>query len=88
MRRVAVPSGTFTVTEDISRYTKAAVFVPGIETEVVLRFSTVAGERAAFRVSWRDMNGYSSHNPMWITAEGARFCVKYHFKCDQGIECS
>ena len=33
------------------------------------------------------MNGYSSHNPMWITAEGARFCVKYHFKCDQGIEC-
>ena len=49
MRRVAVPSGTFTVTEDISRYTKAAVFAPGIETEVVLRFSTVAGERAAFR---------------------------------------
>jgi hypothetical protein len=30
------------VTGDISRYTKAAVFQPGAQTEVVLRFSTVA----------------------------------------------
>src|SRR6476660_10014162 len=37
--------GRFRVTEDVSRYTRAAVFQPGAETEVVIRFSTVAGER-------------------------------------------
>src|ERR1700722_14196326 len=161
--------GTFTVTQDISRYTKAAVFAAGIETEVVVRFSTVAGERGSpdtwrdprgFAVrfytsegnldlvgnntpvffmrdpikfqnfirsqkrlaasnlrdadmqwdfwtlspesahqvtwlmgdrgiprSWRHMHGYSSHTYMWINAGGDRFWVKYHFQCDQGIEC-
>ena len=161
--------GTFTVTQDVSRYTKAAVFAPGVETEVVVRFSTVAGERGSpdtwrdprgFAVrfytsegnldivgnntpvffmrdpikfqnfirsqkrlaasnlrdadmqwdfwtlspesahqvtwlmgdrgiprSWRHMNGYSSHTYMWVNAEGDRFWVKYHFKCDQGVEC-
>jgi catalase len=33
--------GTFTVTQDISRYTKVAVFATGIETEMVVRFSVV-----------------------------------------------
>ena len=161
--------GTFTVTQNVSWYTKAAVFAPGSETEVVVRFSTVAGERGSpdtwrdprgFAVrfytsegnldivgnntpvffirdpikfqnfirsqkrlaasnlrdadmqwdfwtlspesahqvtwlmgdrgiprSWRHMNGYSSHTYMWVNAEGERFWVKYHFKCDQGIEC-
>ena len=161
--------GSFTVTRDISRYTKAAVFAPGVETEVVVRFSTVAGERGSpdtwrdprgFAVrfytsegnldlvgnntpvffmrdpikfqnfirsqkrlvasnlrdadmqwdfwslspesahqvtwlmgdrgiprSWRHMNGYSSHTYMWVSGEGSRFWVKYHFKSDQGIEC-
>src|SRR6478609_11542751 len=37
--------GHFEVTEDVSRYTKAAVFQPGTRTDVVMRFSTVAGER-------------------------------------------
>jgi catalase len=161
--------GVFTVRQDVSRYTKAAVFAPGTETEVVVRFSTVAGERGSpdtwrdprgFAVrfytsegnldivgnntpvffirdpikfqnfirsqkrlvasnlrdadmqwdfwtlspesahqvtwlmgdrgiprSWRHMNGYSSHTYMWVNAHGGRFWVKYHFKCDQGIEC-
>jgi catalase len=161
--------GTFVVTDDVSRFTKAGVFQPGTETEVVLRFSTVAGERGSpdtwrdprgFAVrfytsegnldivgnntpvffmrdpikfqnfirsqkrlaannlrdpdmqwdfwtlspesahqvtwlmgdrgiprSWRHMNGYSSHTYMWVNAEGERFWVKYHFKCDQGVEC-
>ena len=35
--------GKFTVTKDVSRYTNAAVFQPGTETDVVVRFSTVAG---------------------------------------------
>jgi catalase len=39
--------GTFAVTHDVSSYTKAAVFAPGKETTVVLRFSTVAGERGS-----------------------------------------
>jgi catalase len=160
--------GSFVVSDDVSRFTRAAVFQPGAETEVVLRFSTVAGERGSpdtwrdprgFAVrfytsdgnldivgnntpvffirdpikfqnfirsqkrlassnlrdpdmqwdfwtlspesshqvtwlmgdrgiprSWRHMNGYSSHTYMWVNAEGERFWVKYHFKCDQGVE--
>jgi catalase len=39
--------GTFTVTKDITRYTKAAIFSKvGKQTGSVVRFSTVAGERA------------------------------------------
>ena len=160
--------GSFVVTDDVSRFTRAAVFQPGAEAEVVLRFSTVAGERGSpdtwrdprgFAVrfytsdgnldivgnntpvffirdpikfqnfirsqkrlassnlrdpdmqwdfwtlspesshqvtllmgdrgiprSWRHMNGYSSHTYMWVNAGGERFWVKYHFKCDQGVE--
>lgn len=38
--------GKFTVTHDITPYTKAAIFSEiGKETEVFVRFSTVAGER-------------------------------------------
>jgi catalase len=161
--------GTFVVTEDVSGYTKAAVFQPGAETDVLVRFSSVAGERGSpdtwrdprgFAVrfyttegnldmvgnntpvffmrdpikfqnfirsqkrlaannlrdadmqwdfwtlspesahqvtwlmgdrgiarTWRNMNGYSSHTYMWVNKDNERFWVKYHFKCDQGIEC-
>src|SRR5271154_1775932 len=160
--------GTFAVHDDVSRFTRAAVFQPGTETSVVVGFSPVAGERGSpdtwrdprgFAVrfyttegnldivgndtpvffirdpikfqnfirsqkrlagnnlrdadmqwdfwtlspetahqvtylmgdrgiprSWRHMNGYSSHTYMWVNAEGERFWVKYHFKCDQGVE--
>lgn len=38
--------GTFTVTHDVTRYTKASLFAEvGKQTEVFVRFSTVAGER-------------------------------------------
>jgi len=47
--------GTFVVTHDVSTYTKAAAFQPAAETELVLRFSTVAGERGS-PVTWRDPN--------------------------------
>src|ERR1700753_1330692 len=33
--------GTFSVTADLSKYTKAKVFQPGAKTECLLRFSTV-----------------------------------------------
>src|SRR5512147_1190800 len=40
--------GTFTVTADISKYTKAKIFsAVGNKTECFVRFSTVAGERGA-----------------------------------------
>jgi catalase len=39
--------GVLTITGDITKYTKAAVFKPGSKTECFLRFSTVAGERGA-----------------------------------------
>ena len=39
--------GTFEVTEDVTAFTRAAVFAPGTTTEVLSRFSTVAGERGS-----------------------------------------
>ena len=39
--------GHFEVTNDVSAYTKATVFQPGTRTDTLIRFSTVAGERAA-----------------------------------------
>jgi catalase len=50
--------GVFEVTGDVSAYTKAAVFAPGAETEVVIRFSTVAGERGS-PDTWRDPRGFA-----------------------------
>jgi Catalase len=48
--------GKFTVTHDISRYTKANVLQPGKVTDVFIRFSTVAGERGAADCE-RDIRG-------------------------------
>ncbi len=49
--------GTFTVTHDISKYTKAKIFSEiGKKTELFVRFSTVAGERGAADAE-RDIRG-------------------------------
>src|SRR5476651_1634076 len=37
--------GHFQVTNDVSGYTRAAVFQRGTKTDTLIRFSTVAGER-------------------------------------------
>ncbi len=51
--------GKLTITRDISRYSKAALFARvGAETEAFLRFSTVAGERGAADAE-RDVRGFS-----------------------------
>lgn len=51
--------GTFTVTEDISKYTRAKVFSEiGKQTEMFARFSTVAGERGAADAE-RDIRGFA-----------------------------
>lgn len=161
--------GTFTVTNDITQYTKAKLFSEvGKKTELFTRFSTVAGERGAadaerdirgFAVklyteegnwdlvgnntpvfffkdpykfpdlnkavkrdpktnlrsanhnwdfwtllpeslhqvtivmsdrgipkSYRHMHGFGSHTYSLINANNERFWVKYHWRCQQGIE--
>ncbi len=51
--------GTFTVTHDITKYTKAKIFSGvGKKTEMFSRFSTVAGERGAADAE-RDIRGFA-----------------------------
>lgn len=51
--------GTFTVTHDITRYTKASIFSAiGKKTDLFVRFSTVAGERGAADAE-RDIRGFA-----------------------------
>ncbi len=51
--------GSFTVTNDVTRYTKARIFSEiGKKTEVAVRFSTVAGERGAADAE-RDIRGFA-----------------------------
>ncbi len=51
--------GTLTITHDLTRYTKAKIFsAVGKQTECLLRFSTVAGERGAADAE-RDVRGFA-----------------------------
>lgn len=51
--------GTFTVTHDITKWTKAAIFSEiGKKTDMFVRFSTVAGERGAADAE-RDIRGFA-----------------------------
>ena len=56
--RAAAPSARFKTTEDVSKYTKAALFQPGAETEMLIRFSSVAGEQGS-PDTWRDPRGFA-----------------------------
>ncbi len=59
--------GDFTVTHDISKYTKAKIFSEiGKKTELFMRFSTVAGERGAADAE-RDIRGFATK---FYTEEG------------------
>ena len=59
--------GDFTVTHDISKYTKAKIFSKiGKKTELFMRFSTVAGERGAADAE-RDIRGFATK---FYTEEG------------------
>jgi catalase len=58
--------GHFEVTGDVSRYTRAAVFRPGTNTDTLIRFSTVAGERGS-PDTWRDPRGFALK---FYTSEG------------------
>ena len=58
--------GRFEVTQDVSKYTRAALFQPGVRTETLIRFSTVAGESGS-PDTWRDPRGFSLK---FYTSEG------------------
>lgn len=58
--------GTFKATSDISKYTKAAFLQPGVETEMLIRFSSVAGENGS-PDTWRDPRGFAVK---FYTSEG------------------
>ncbi|MFI6082729.1 catalase [Streptomyces sp. NPDC051217] len=50
--------GVFEVTNDVSQFTKADLFQPGKRTEMLARFSTVAGEFGS-PDTWRDPRGFA-----------------------------
>ena len=58
--------GHFRVTGDVSRFTKAALFQPGVDTNLVVRFSSVAGEQGS-PDTWRDPRGFAIK---FYTSEG------------------
>ncbi|GIG23124.1 catalase [Cellulomonas chitinilytica] len=58
--------GTFRVTGDVTAYTRAALFQPAVETELLARFSSVAGE-AGSPDTWRDPRGFAVK---FYTSEG------------------
>ena len=58
--------GEFEVTEDVSKYTRAAFLQPGAKSEMLARFSTVAGEQGS-PDTWRDVRGFSLR---FYTTEG------------------
>ncbi|GHV04827.1 catalase [Clostridia bacterium] len=79
--------GTFTVTGDITAYTKAKIFSQiGKKTETFTRFSTVAGERGAADAE-RDIRGFATkfyteqgnwdlvgnNTPVFFLRDGLRF---------------
>jgi len=79
--------GTFTVTHDISKYTKAKLFAAvGKQTETFVRFSTVGGERGSADTE-RDPRGFAvrfytdegnwdlvgNNTPMFFIKDGIKF---------------
>ena len=64
--RARARSASSRSTEDVSQYTKAAVFQPGATSRTLPRFSTVAGEMGS-PDTWRDVRGFSLR---FYTTEG------------------
>jgi catalase len=95
--KVAGAHGTFTVTQDVSRYTKARIFSEiGKQTPMFARFSTVAGERGAADAE-RDIRGFAlkfyteegnwdvvgNNTPVFFFRDPLRFPDLNHaIKCD------
>ncbi|WP_378144903.1 catalase [Cnuibacter sp. UC19_7] len=50
--------GSFTTTADVSQFTSASLFQKGATTDLLVRFSTVAGEQGS-PDTWRDPRGFA-----------------------------
>ena len=50
--------GEWEITGDVSQYTRAMVFQPGARGEMMMRFSSVAGEQGS-PDTWRDVRGFA-----------------------------
>ncbi|MEH2483349.1 catalase [Nitrobacteraceae bacterium AZCC 2146] len=78
--------GTFTVTHDITRYTKARIFSQiGKQTPMFARFSTVAGERGAADAEC-DIRGFAlkfyTEEGNWdVVGNTIRRCVSSVTRC-------
>src|SRR5665647_137589 len=70
--------GVLEVTEDLSQYTKAALFQKGAKTDMLARFSTVAGEQGS-PDTWRDPRGFALK---FYTSEGNFDLVGNHMQWD------
>ncbi|QIZ72851.1 catalase [Oxynema aestuarii] len=92
--------GTFTVTQDITQYSKAKLFSQvGKQTDVLVRFSTVGGEQGSADAE-RDPRGFAikfyTEEGNWdlvgnntfslINANNERVWCKFHVKTLQGIQ--
>ncbi|MCW1250086.1 catalase [Acaricomes phytoseiuli] len=66
--------GRLTITEDVSAFTRAAVFQKNTTTKALVRFSTVAGELGS-PDTWRDIRGFSMK---FYTSEGNLDIVGNH----------
>jgi len=78
--------GTFTVTNDITQYTRAKIFSEvGKKTEMFARFTIVMSDRG-IPASYRHMHGFGSHTYSFWNEAGERFWVKFHFRTQQGIK--
>lgn len=69
--------GTFEVTQDVSQFTRAAFLQPGTKTDMLARFSTVAGERGS-PDTWRDPRGFALK---FYTSEGNFDLVGNNTRC-------
>jgi catalase len=56
-----------------------------LSPEATHMFTWLFGDRG-IPASYRHMNGYGSHTYQWVNGAGDRFWVKYHWRCDQGVE--
>jgi catalase len=56
-----------------------------LSPEATHMFTWLFGDRG-IPASYRHMNGYGSHTYQWDNADGERFWVKYHWRCDQGVK--
>ena len=90
--------GTLTVTGDINRYTKARALQRGAQSNCLLRFSTVAGERGAADAE-RDVRGFAlkvytdegnwdlvGHNtPVFFVRRWVEHCTRADPNYGQGV---